>query len=76
MFSTTAPKCLKKYVNCFTNCVMPKIGWHSDLHGKINLNLCACAETKNENNFLCICIKIQTYHQSIQAISQSDSKYL
>ena len=33
--------------------------------------LCACAETKNENNYLCICIKIQTYHQNIQSISQS-----
>ena len=26
-------------VNCVTNCVMPKMGSQSDLHGKMNLNI-------------------------------------
>ena len=34
-----APKCLLTCVNCVTNCAMPKIGWQSDLHGKMNLNI-------------------------------------
>ena len=36
----------KKCVNRVTICIMPKVGWQSDLHGKTNLNIacvsCSC----------------------------------
>ena len=38
-FVLWAPKCLETCLNRITICVLPKIGWHSDLHGKMNTNI-------------------------------------
>ena len=39
LFSTQSSKMSLNMCKFVTNCAMPKIGWQSDLHGKMNLNL-------------------------------------
>ena len=40
-----APKCLETIKNCVTNYLMQKMRWQSDLHGKINHNVCGIYDT-------------------------------
>ena len=52
-FLLKASKCVKTCVNCVTKCAIPKIGWQSDLHGKMNLNiLYHCYYTHNRSSHL------------------------
>ena len=48
-FLLQASKCFETCVNCFTNCVMLKIGWHTDLHSNMNPNLTSLLFTDKKN---------------------------